>query len=78
MFENQYFPWEDADDMHEAYLNLSGVTIDELKQKPWGIEYAAFEERPYVSKGCTTPSGKAEIYSKLLEDYGYDYRVNKL
>jgi anaerobic selenocysteine-containing dehydrogenase len=72
MFGEQYFPWRDADDIYEAYLKPSGITIDELKQKPWGIEYAKFEEKPYLSKGFNTPSGKVEIYSRLLEDYGYD------
>jgi anaerobic selenocysteine-containing dehydrogenase len=72
MFGNQYFPWEDADDIYEAYVKTSGITIDELKQKPVGIEYAKLEEKAYLSKGFNTPSGKVEIYSKLLEDYGYD------
>jgi len=72
MFGNQYFPWQDADDIYEAYLKPSGITIDELKHKPEGIEYAKLEEKAYLSKGFNTPSGKVEIYSKLLEDYGYD------
>lgn len=72
MFGDRYFPWKDADDIYEAYLKPSGIAIDELRQKPWGIEYAAFEEKPYVSKGFNTPSGKVEIYSRLLEDFGYD------
>ena len=72
MFGNQYFPWQDADDIYEAYLKTSGITMDELKQKPVGVQYAEFEEKPYLSKGFNTPSGKVEIYSKLLEDHGYD------
>jgi anaerobic selenocysteine-containing dehydrogenase len=72
MFGNQYFHWKDADDIYEAYLKPSGITIDELRQKPWGIEYAKFEDKPYSTKGFNTPSGKVEVYSRLLEDYGYD------
>jgi anaerobic selenocysteine-containing dehydrogenase len=72
MFGNQYFPWEDADDIYAAYLKTSGITIDELKRKTVGIEYANMDEKGYLSKGFNTPSGKVEIYSKFLEDYGYD------
>ena len=72
MFGNKYFPWQDADDIYEAYLSTSGITMDELKQSPVGIQFAQFEEKPYVSKGFNTPSGKVEIYSKMLADHGYD------
>lgn len=72
MFGDQYFPWKDADDIYEAYLRTSGITMDELKQTPVGVQYADFEDKPYLSKGFNTPSGKVEIYSRLLEEHGYD------
>jgi anaerobic selenocysteine-containing dehydrogenase len=37
-----------------------------------GLQFAEFEEKPYLTKGFNTASGKVEIYCKLLEDHGYD------
>lgn len=68
----EYFPWEHADEVFQAYLEPSGITIDQLKQHPEGIIYSQWEEKSYLKKGFNTPSGKVEIYSSLLGKYGYD------
>lgn len=68
----EYFPWEDSDEVYQAFIQPSGITIDQLKEKPGGIFYAQFEEKRYLKKGFNTPSGKVEIYSKLMEQHGYD------
>jgi anaerobic selenocysteine-containing dehydrogenase len=72
MFGKEYFPWEDADEIYEAYLRNTGITIDQLKEHPEGMLYSEWEEKPYIKRGFKTPSGKVEIYSKFLEENGYD------
>ena len=72
MFKKNYFPWEDADEIYETYLRDSGITVEQLKQHPEGIFYSQWEEKSYLKRGFKTPSGKVEIYSKLLEEHGQD------
>ncbi|RLI00408.1 hypothetical protein DRO38_06515, partial [Candidatus Bathyarchaeota archaeon] len=47
----EYFPWEDADEIFEAYLQPTGITIDQLKRAPFGIFYAQWQEKAYTRKG---------------------------
>ncbi len=68
----EYFPWEDSDEFYQALIQPSGITIDQLKEKPGGILYAEFEEKGYLKKGFNTPSGKVEIYSELMAQHRYD------
>jgi anaerobic selenocysteine-containing dehydrogenase len=72
MFGKEYFPWEDADEIYDAYLKNTEITIDQLKEHPEGISYSKWEEKTYLKKGFKTPSGKVEIYSAFLEKYNYD------
>jgi anaerobic selenocysteine-containing dehydrogenase len=68
----EYFPWEDSDEFYQDLIQPSGITIDQLKEKPGGIFYAEFEEKGYLKNGFNTPSGKVEIYSELMAQHGYD------
>lgn len=68
----EYFPWKDADDLIQTLIEPSGITLEQLKQNPAGIYYSQHEEKGYLKKGFNTPSGKVEIYSKLMEQHGYD------
>ena len=72
MFGEKHFPWEDADEIYETYLKNTEITIDQLRQHPEGIFYSEWKDRPYLEEGFKTPSGKVEIFSKLLEGYGQD------
>jgi len=57
-------------DLYDAQLKPLGITFDELKKKGFvsvPIRYKKFEER-----GFFTPSGKVELYSSIMEKYGYD------
>lgn len=57
-------------DLYDAQLKPLGITFDELKKKGFvsvPIRYKKFEER-----GFSTPSGKVELYSSIMEKYGYD------
>lgn len=77
----EYWPWEDHKELINWRLQGHGMTIDELMAQPGG-GIAHFAEHPvigsdqqfkkYEKTGFATPSGKVEIYSKLMEKYGYD------
>jgi anaerobic selenocysteine-containing dehydrogenase len=55
-------------------LEPSGITYEYLKQHPEGIKYsptsaaASYQEKA----GFSTPSGKVEIASSILEEYGFE------
>ncbi len=68
-----YFPWQDADELFTFLLEPSGVTLKQLEQNPGGILYHPLErQRKYEQEGFGTPSGKVEIFSQTLADYGYN------
>ena len=68
----EYFPWKDSDELFEYLLKPSGITLAQLKQNPGGIYYAESKFQNYLKDGFNTPSKKLEIYSELMEQYGYD------
>jgi anaerobic selenocysteine-containing dehydrogenase len=69
----KYFLWEDAEQLFEYLLEPSGVTLDQLKEKPGGVLTVLWEKQRYLKQGkFNTPSGKVEIYSETLANYGYD------
>jgi len=52
-------------------LSTANVNFKQLKQKGWVTEPMRY--RKYVKKGFSgTPSGRFEIYSNILKDWGYD------
>lgn len=65
----EYF-WEDIHSFNDAYLEPLGMTFDEFKQQ--GMIPAITRYRKYERNGFNTPSGKVELYSSLLEQWGYD------
>lgn len=67
-----YFPWEDSDELFKYWLEPSAVSLDQLKQNPGGVHYAEREFQKYLKNGFNTPSKKVEIYSGLMEKFGYD------
>lgn len=67
-----YFPWQNEEDAVNHRLNPMNLTVDDLRQMPSGFIYSAWEGKKYERKGFKTPSGKVEIYSEELEQYGYD------
>ena len=68
----EYFPWKTGDELHSASLEPTGIDIEQLRQNPMGNFYRPRGEREYLKEGFNTPSGKVEIYSKIMEQYGYD------
>jgi len=67
----EYFPWKNADELFQYLFEPTGITLAQLKEHPGGIFYAKPELQRYLGEGFHTPSGKVEIYSETLENYGY-------
>ena len=68
----EYFPWENAEELITHLLEPTPITLEGLRQNPGGIFYAETEFKKYLKDGFRTPSGKVEIYSETLKEYGYD------
>lgn len=65
----EYF-WNDENEALELMLKPSGISLEDFKKRrilPYEIE----QYRGYENNGFRTASGKAEIYSQMLEDFGY-------
>ncbi len=70
---SDYFPWQSADELFRYLLEPSGVSLEQLEKNPGGIMYHRLDrQRKYEQEGFSTPSGKVEIFSPTLADYGYD------
>jgi anaerobic selenocysteine-containing dehydrogenase len=70
---SDYFPWQSADELFRYLLEPSGFSLEQLEQKPGGIMYHRLDhQRKYEQEGFGTPSGKVEIFSPTLAEYGYD------
>ncbi len=65
----QYF-WNDMRACLDEILNPAGMTYDDLRRI--GILKGEWKYRSYEEKGFNTPSGKVEIFSQRLKDWGYD------
>lgn len=66
------FPWENEIEAMNDRLKPLGVTYDDLLRKPVGHNYGQRTYRKYEKSGFKTRSGKIEIYSEVLKEYGYD------
>lgn len=67
----EYFPWQTEEEVIDALLG-EGEFKEKLKANPQGIYYGEKEYYIYQKKKLGTPSGKVELYSKTLEEHGYD------
>ena len=68
-----HFPWRGADELFTYLLEPSGITLNQLEQNPGGMLYGEPDgKEKYIEEGFNTPSGKVEIFSQTMEDYGYD------
>ncbi|MBN1322159.1 MAG: molybdopterin-dependent oxidoreductase [Thermoleophilia bacterium] len=66
----EYFA-PDLQTLLDDYLQPMGMTFDELRRHP-GVVSSTVQYRKYRKKGFNTPSGKAELYSSLCEQWGYE------
>ena len=67
----EYFPWENGAELISYLLKPSGYSFSEFRDQG-GVIVLHPDQQRYLKKGFNTPSGKVEIYSELLEKYGYD------
>ena len=66
------FPWKDIEGAADVQLGPTGLTVEDLKRHPSGIYVGPRRTyRDFERDGFATPSGKVEIFSKVLEGYGY-------
>ncbi|MFX1573382.1 MAG: molybdopterin-dependent oxidoreductase [Promethearchaeota archaeon] len=62
--------WETVEDSLDWLLEPSGLTWDEFKKK--GYLQGDMKYYKYKEKGFSTPTGKVELYSTILEKWGFD------
>jgi anaerobic selenocysteine-containing dehydrogenase len=67
----EYFPWQDEDELFEYLLQPTGITLDQLKERPGGVFYRPRQRQKHLREGFNTPSGKVEIYSQTMAEHGY-------
>jgi len=68
-----YFPWQSTDELNAYLLGPSGITLKQIRQSPSGILYRDHKRKEqYKENGFNTPSGKVELFSQIMADYGYD------
>jgi len=65
----EYF-WENVEQCLDAILKPAGLTFDEFRKV--GVISGTKQYRQYETKGFKTPSGKLEIYSGRLKEWGFD------
>jgi len=66
------FPWNTDEEVVSMMLEPSGITLEQLLDRPEGLW---FGKRCYdidSPRQIRTPSGKIELYSKTLEEAGYE------
>lgn len=69
---DDFFPWQDDEAALNDRLQPLGLSIESLRQSPNGYIFASRTEKTYLQEGFSTDSGKVEIYSSRLEQWGYD------
>jgi thiosulfate reductase / polysulfide reductase chain A len=74
----EYFPWETEERLADERLAPLDLTFREVatetyfvrSEEPW--TYKTVNPRTGRPTGFATPSGKVELYSRVLEELGYD------
>lgn len=77
MGAEEYFPWENEDELNRWLISESGVSIETLQNHPSGYCYARKEYEKHKKKRMAgenpfnTRSGKFEFTSEILKEHGY-------
>ncbi|RJR27234.1 hypothetical protein C4561_02715 [candidate division WWE3 bacterium] len=66
------FPWNTADDVQNHIMKPVGLTVDDLRQDPGGVFFSdeSVRWKKYEQDKFRTPSGKVEIYSDRIKQFG--------
>lgn len=68
-----FFPWTNEKEAIDHQLEPLGISVSDLEANPAGMFWGEPPRyRRYEHEGFHTPSGKLELYSHVLESYGYD------
>ena len=62
--------WDTIEKQNDFRVRSLGMTFEEFKKKSYVLE--PFRYKKYEAGGFHTPSGKVELYSSILEKFGYD------
>ena len=62
------FPWKNSEEYLEWVLKDSGLSFEEFCEQ--GILYGRMRYRKYEDEGFQTPSGKIELFSRIMEHAG--------
>ena len=65
----EYF-WDTEEQFLDLILEPAGITFEEFRKV--GVLRGSKRYRSYRSEGFPTPSGKVELYSRQLEEWGFD------
>ena len=65
------YPWTNTEEWIQYRIKASGISLDDLKEKSVIYVTSPVKYRKYLDNGFKTPSGKVEIYSQRLKDYGH-------
>ena len=63
------FPWIEVEQAIDYQLEPTGITVQQLRSNPEGINFQETKYLKYQEDGFNTPSKKVEIFSNRLEKY---------
>jgi len=66
------FPWENVEEAIDYQLQPTGINVKQLKLNPKGVIFEKKRKLKYLTDNFNTPSGKIEIFSKKLEQNGFN------
>ena len=68
-----YYHWANEKEGIDYQLQPLGITVSDLEANPAGLFYGEPPRyRRYEQEGFRTPTGKVELYSHVMESFGYD------
>ena len=67
-FGDEYFPWENEEEVNRWILEPTGISLEELKKHPEGIVYKPVRYKKYIDQRFPTRSGKVEFTSQYLKE----------
>lgn len=68
----EHFPWDNEEHALNGRLKIFNTSLEGLQGCPGGLAFANREEKGYEKDGFKTATGKVELYSQELKDFGYD------
>jgi anaerobic selenocysteine-containing dehydrogenase len=67
-FGQEYFPWQNEEQVNRWILEPTGISLEDLKNHPQGLVYRPVRYKKHESRPFPTPSGKVEFTSSYLKE----------